>query len=176
MTTERMHHSLLLVVHTVAAVTQFDILMDLYASTNGPSWSSNTNWNVTTDNVCVWLGVKCIAGIIVEIRLGINQLSGTLPPSLSYLTSLQTLDLATNQVTGTLPPSWGNLSSLQYFYLKANKLTGSLPPSWAGMTSLRTLFLDGNQFTGLLPPSWGNITSLQTLNLYDNRLSDPPCL
>jgi Leucine-rich repeat (LRR) protein len=55
-----------------------------------------------------------------------SRLSGTVPASLSTLTSLQWLSLAFNQLTGSLP----NLSAstgLAALYMSSNQLSGSLP-------------------------------------------------
>ena len=67
------------------------VLLDLYASTNGASWTKKTNWNGPVGTECSWYGVSCdgtqshVTGIYFTIG---NNLVGTLP-SLSGLTALQ---------------------------------------------------------------------------------------
>ena len=37
------------------------VLIDLYASTNGASWTYNTNWNGGVGTECSWYGVSAMA-------------------------------------------------------------------------------------------------------------------
>ena len=37
------------------------VLLDLYASTNGASWTYNTNWNGGVGTECSWYGVSAMA-------------------------------------------------------------------------------------------------------------------
>ena len=68
-------------------------LVDLYNATNGPGWTNNTGWlsgcdPCTGNGGNPWFGVTCSNGRVIRIGLPTNNLSGTLPPSLSALTNL----------------------------------------------------------------------------------------
>ena len=71
---------------------QVDSLVALWNSTEGSSWTDNTNW--PTGDPCAnnWYGITCDSSNITEIRLVNNNLNGTLPPSaifdLPYLVTL----------------------------------------------------------------------------------------
>ncbi|ARK12847.1 cellulose binding domain-containing protein [Fibrella sp. ES10-3-2-2] len=144
-------------------------LADLYTSTNGPGWTNKANW-LTTCDVCSWQGVTCTSGRVTGIDLTGNNLVGTLPVSLSGLTSLQSLLLGTNQLTGSIPASLGTLPALQTLILFQNSLTGSIPASLGSRTGLQVLNLSANQLEGAIPDQLGALTQLRVLNLSNNRL------
>lgn len=71
-------------------------------------------------------------GTMMSLQLEHNQLTGTIPHSLSQLTSLTVMNLAGNVLTGTLPASLAYLSesnggSIQSMRLEQNFLCGSVP-------------------------------------------------
>lgn len=71
-------------------------LLNLYASTNGASWASATNWNGPAGTECTWYGVHCDAtqSNVIGIVLQGNNLTGSIQ-SLSGLTALQVPGLPT---------------------------------------------------------------------------------
>jgi len=155
-------------------------LIALYNSTNGDGWLNNAGWkgnNPEPDGFSevgsegTWYGVTVNGDHIIYICLISNQLTGTIPPELGNLTSLQTLYLDHNQLTGTIPPELGNLTNLTDLYLYSNRLTGTIPPELGNLTYLTTLRLYYNQLTGTIPPELGNLTSLHTLYLSFNQLT-----
>ncbi|GAA4409267.1 hypothetical protein GCM10023187_32300 [Nibrella viscosa] len=149
----------------------YQALVDLYNSTNGPNWSTNTNWLSGCDPCSGgWYGITCTDGRVSQIDLNTNRLSGTLPSSLSALTSLQQLRLFGNELSGSLPVSWSALTNLRGLRLDDNQLTESLPVSWSALTNLQELFLCQNQLSGSLPASWSALTKLQRLYLFQNQL------
>jgi hypothetical protein len=84
-------------------------LLDLYHSTDGPNWRTNTGWNVT-NTPCSWYGVSCADGHVTRLNLYYNLLSGSIPESLGNLSNLQFLYLHRNQLSGSIPESLGNLT------------------------------------------------------------------
>jgi Leucine-rich repeat (LRR) protein len=69
-----------------------------------------------------------------------NNISGTLPPSLSALTVLESLGLDNNKLSGNLPPSLTALnSSLTHLALSTNNFTGEIPPVYSRLTALSSL-------------------------------------
>ncbi|GJP78364.1 hypothetical protein CLOP_g8675 [Closterium sp. NIES-67] len=60
--------------------------------------------------------VTCDAqGMITEISLNYNSLSGSLPASIGKLWKLRILELNTNNLTGSIPATIGNLQYLNSF-------------------------------------------------------------
>ena len=89
---------------THCADPERDALLALYKQTNGPNWTNNKNWT-TLEPLGEWYGVTTDAdGRVTELNLRGNNLSGLLPPLLSNLSNLKTLNLAGNaDLSGPLP-------------------------------------------------------------------------
>ena len=52
-------------------------LLDLYLTTSGSNWLTNTHW-VSEYHYCKWYGVTCsLLGEVTQIALGSNHLKGT---------------------------------------------------------------------------------------------------
>ncbi len=102
-----------------------------------------------------------------QLDASANRISGSIPPQLGSLSSLQTIRLDFNQLTGSLPPEIGGLTSLQVLDLDSNYLTGSLPPQIGSLTQLRELALSGsNGIGGPLPSELFTLLNLESLNLW----------
>ena len=85
------------------ADTQRDALVALYASTNGDSWTNNDYWNSDTVPLCDWYGIYCPDSTnVTEIFLNNNNLDGTIPPEIEYLTNLEVLGLTNNNLKGPI--------------------------------------------------------------------------
>jgi len=108
---------------------------------------------------------------LVDLSLSTNQLSGSIPPELGSLSSLEDLNLWSNQLSGVIPPELGSLSSLESLGLSTNQLSGSIPPELGSLSSLMYLNLWSNQLSGVIPPELGNMSSLEEVWLYSNQLS-----
>ncbi|MEM6843884.1 MAG: T9SS type A sorting domain-containing protein [Bacteroidota bacterium] len=97
-------------------------LVDLYNNTNGANWTDNTNW--LSGNIETWHGVSVANNRVASLQLGSNQLSGTLPTSLSDLEGLVYADLRNNALTGTLGDWISNFSNVSdSLLLSGNQLT-----------------------------------------------------
>ncbi len=148
--------------------TQKNALVDFYHATNGDSW--NTSWDLTS-NADTWYGVTIQDGQVVSISLLFNNLSGTLPASLSDLPSLKKLELSFNNIQGSLPQNIGSLTQLEVLAINGNALIGTIPSSIGQLTQLKQLHLSSNQLEGGIPSQFENLKALEVLNLFDNRLS-----
>ncbi len=154
----------------------YQALVDLYTSTNGPNWGNKDGWLQGCDP-CTgnagnpWYGLLCSAGRVRYIEMPANQLNGTIPGSLSALTMLDFLDLRSNQLSGSIPASLSTLTRLTHLILNNNQLSGSIPASLSALTSLEFLYLFRNQLTGSIPASLSALTNLQTIRLQNNLLT-----
>ena len=118
------------------------VLIDFYQQSNGPvSWSQKRGWaNPHSSDPCVdhdWDGVVCENGRVIALDLANNGLAGrfaTLP--IKQLHGLRSLNLASNQLSGPVPPDLSYLEDLQFLALDSNKLTSYLPDSLARLTKL----------------------------------------
>ena len=152
----------------------------LYHSTGGDNWSNSapTTW-FGASRVCDWesTNTQCngngqrvdyiyflsenLQGTIpdelgfltalTELRLHVDQLTGTIPTHLGQLTALTDLHLGSNQLTGTIPSQLGELSALTYLALSINQLTGTIPLVLTQLTNLNQLYFDNTNLTGQLP-------------------------
>ncbi|KAL9455850.1 hypothetical protein AB3S75_005138 [Citrus x aurantiifolia] len=123
---------------------------------------------------------------ITEIQFKHCNLSGTLPPELVQLPSIQKVDFAYNYLNGSIPVEW-TLLQLKFISVFGNRLSGNIPSYLADITSLtyfkpilrnRTSGVQeisklGNSETILHQLSGSLPTGLAELkNLTDFRISD----
>ena len=148
-----------------------DILIALYHSTNGPSWTNRTNW-LSNAPIGEWYGVGTNAqGELGSLSLEGNNLEGRIPSDIGQLRNLVHLNLGYNLLTGAIPPEIGQLQNLTQLYLGQNRLTGAIPPEIGQLQNLTQLLLEENQLTDTIPSEIGQLQKLQTLSLHNNLLT-----
>ena len=170
--------------HVHAAIPEAEraALIALYDSTDGYNWNDNSGWRsppLGADGFALpgtedtWFGITTDVGntSVTQINLRNNQLTGSIPPEIGNLSSLQSLSLHRNQLSGDIPSELGNLANLQAVILEFNQLTGSIPTELGNLVSLINLDLQGNQITGVIPAELGQLTSLAALDLRQNQLT-----
>ena len=92
------------------------------------------------------------------------------------------LVLNDNQLTGTIPPDIGYLTNLIYLNLYNNSLTGTIPSEIGYLTKLTTLKLGSNYLSGVVPESICDLnidwSSLNDFNISNNQLCPayPSCI
>ncbi|KAI5323489.1 hypothetical protein L3X38_032561 [Prunus dulcis] len=125
------------------------------------------------------------------LRLGSNQLSGSLPEALfqesSMLLSeldlslnklegpvrsitsatLKKLNISSNKLSGSLPAMVGHCAIID---LSNNMLTGSLPNETSQFLRLTSFKISNNSLEGALPPVLGTYPELKVIDLSLNRL------
>ena len=154
-----------------SAQTDREALLALYNSAGGSGWTTSDGWD-SAQTLDMWHGVTLDGdGRVVGLALAGNNLSGTVPASLSTLTKLTLLDLSYNGLSGAIPPGLRGLSQLTTLDLSANGLSGAIPPELGDLSSLGALYLHDNALSGAIPPELGNLSSLEELYLHDNALS-----
>ena len=159
-----------------APLSDREILEIFYEATGGPNWTNNDNW-LTDAPLRDWYGVGVGGdGRVLDLGLSANNLSGSIPPELANLASLEHLVLNVNPLTGSIPPELGNLANLLTLRIWANELSGPIPPELGNLASLETLSIGGNNITGSIPPELGNLANLEQLFITDNAVagSIPP--
>ncbi len=155
---------------TQVPILERQALVALYEGTSGDTWHNHENW-LSAEDVAQWHGVTFEAGHVTQLKLGGNNLSGTLSPLLRHLKHLTHLDLSQNQLRGLIPPQIGNLGHLTFLDLSDNQLRGEIPPRLGILVQLQYLDLHNNQLSGNLPPGLGDLPQLTYLNLSQNQFS-----
>ncbi len=152
----------------------FNTLVSFYTATGGPTWTNKTGWsnNATNCDVCNWFGVVCDgAGRVKALNLGFNNLTGTLPSSMTGLTNLSKINMYSNNFAiANLPTFLNSFPLLEYVDLGANKYNGTIPASYSTLPNIRTLYLDNNTLSGTLPSALIN-TPLLVLWLNNNNFT-----
>ena len=145
-------------------------LVALYDATDGDNWTENANWK-SQEPVGEWYGVTVENGVVTELDLNGNNLTGTLPSAIGNLASLKWLSLSHNQLSGSIPVEIGNLTDLRRLYLDSNSLSGAIPAEIGNLTRLHWLLLSSNSLSGEIPSEIGNLTGLGFLIIDSNSLS-----
>ncbi|XP_039013031.1 probable LRR receptor-like serine/threonine-protein kinase At3g47570 [Hibiscus syriacus] len=106
--------------------------------------------------------------------LGGNLLSGRIPPSIGYASSLTRVDLANNSFSGQIP--WlGKLPNIRILSLQSNQLVNDEPRGMDFLTSLanspqlEVFSVAENLLTGKLPSSIGNLSRQLSLLVMNNN-------
>ena len=113
-------------------------------------------------------------GSIASMFMWGNNLMGTIPYELSWLTNIHHIDFSYNHLTGTIPPELfdGSLPNMDFASFAANQLSGPLPSS-----KLNSVDSEGDEFDGggdgyLDDAYWGDhVRKLEILELQHNQLS-----
>ena len=159
-------------------------LQDLYAATNGDSWTNNNNWG-TSAPLGDWYGIQTDSnGRVARVDLFDNGLSGTLPTSIGDLDAATYINIKQNSITGEIPQTIGNLASIQKLYLSGtsdheaptnpnhnqhqgksdesgNSFSGTIPRSIGQLTKLTHLELSGSDIQDVVPAEIGNLQNLE---------------
>mmetsp|Transcript_2966 Transcript_2966/g.4470 ORF Transcript_2966/g.4470 Transcript_2966/m.4470 type:complete len:617 (+) Transcript_2966:149-1999(+) len=109
---------------------------------------------------------------LTDFNVNHNQISGTLPATITEMTKLQYLQLAENHFYGTLPMSLGSLPNLTYLYVNNNYFMGELPKELTPSGSkLAEVWLQENLFSGTILANFADVPSLTELYVDGNKLT-----
>ncbi|XP_052119273.1 receptor-like protein EIX1 [Arachis duranensis] len=135
-----------------------------------------------SDTVSMFLWVKGndaeynnILGLVKNIDLSSNKLSGGIPMEITNLTGLIYLNLSNNELTGHIPQSIGNMESLESIDFSGNQLTGEIPQSITNLNFLNKLDLSYNHLEGKIPTGT-QLQSFDASSFVGNKLCGPPLL
>ncbi|KEH37840.1 putative protein kinase RLK-Pelle-LRR-XI-1 family [Medicago truncatula] len=92
-------------------------------------------------------------------------------PSFESCKSISTVDLGRNNLSGTIPKSVSKCQALVTIELSDNNLTGQIPEELASIPILEIVDLSNNKFNGFIPEKFGSSSSLQLLNVSFNNIS-----
>ena len=92
-----------------------------------------------------------VYGLLVNIDLSCNSLTGQIPEEISLLIGLTSLNLSSNQLVGKIPNQIGHLKYLESLDLSYNELSGEIPSSLSDLTYLSYLNLSYNNLSGAIP-------------------------
>uniref|UniRef100_A0A6N2N2A3 Protein kinase domain-containing protein n=1 Tax=Salix viminalis TaxID=40686 RepID=A0A6N2N2A3_SALVM len=119
-----------------------------------------------------------------HFHLGLNQLSGTIPPKLfsskmklihvlrtpqlisrstEHPTSLVDRLFDSNKLTGSIPSTLGLVTTLEFLRLDSNSFRGTVPSSISSHARVSVMFLSNNDLHGPLP----NLTGMNVLTYLD---------
>ncbi|MCP4217993.1 MAG: hypothetical protein GY765_25340 [bacterium] len=155
------------------------VLIDLYNSTNGDSWTNRENWKKQDGSFNdigsehTWFGVTVTNNRVTELRLNNNQMGGTLPDSIYSLPQLKVLDLGNNSIEGFLDIRVSALRELEILDLSWNNIGGNIPTSIGDLPKLEALNLQDTRLSGPIPAQLYNLGTLKTLNLSYVQLNSP---
>ncbi|GKY99978.1 hypothetical protein MPSEU_000951400 [Mayamaea pseudoterrestris] len=143
------------------------ILIDLYKSTDGGSWTNSDGWLDDDISICDWFGITCTEGgsSVKSIRLEQNGLRGNVPRSIYALPRLRDISFAKNDISFSFS-GIATASSLVYVDLDSTGLQ-----SLQGIESasgLEVLSVASNDFKNMFPDAVFSLTNLQYLELSDN--------
>ncbi|KAI4377299.1 hypothetical protein MLD38_014954 [Melastoma candidum] len=116
-------------------------------------WSSPSlqNFSASSCNLTGEIPGFKSCGPISVVELGNNDLSGSLPGSVSYCKDLERIDLSDNHLSGNLPEEVAVLPHLEYLDVSHNNFTGPLPSKFVNANSLKLLNVSYNDFDGRIP-------------------------
>eukprot|EP00211_Chloroparvula_japonica_P000284 CAMPEP_0119119498 /NCGR_PEP_ID=MMETSP1310-20130426/966_1 /TAXON_ID=464262 /ORGANISM="Genus nov. species nov., Strain RCC2339" /LENGTH=1195 /DNA_ID=CAMNT_0007108939 /DNA_START=21 /DNA_END=3608 /DNA_ORIENTATION=- len=148
-------------------------LYELYLATGGETWVNNELWG-SLPRTCEWYGVTCSDSNATVLRLELenNNLRGTIPTSVVYLSNLTYLKLDYNSISNTDITSLSSLRKLEYLNLSYNNIKSRIPVAFEELRNLEVLDLRNNEVSGTLKEeTMLGLESLQTLILSSNSLS-----
>ncbi|XP_024989203.1 probable inactive receptor kinase At1g27190 [Cynara cardunculus var. scolymus] len=180
----RLHPFFLFIITTTTILTGVSAMEDDMRCLQGLKTSLTdtkgklSTWSFSNDSVaslCKLVGVSCWnekENRLISLQLPDFSLSGSLPESLQFCRSLQSLDLSKNAISGSIPPqicTW--LPYLVTLDLSGNSLSGSIPPEIQNCKFLNNLILSDNSLSGAIPYQIGQLERLKKLDISINDLS-----
>ncbi|GKV09576.1 hypothetical protein SLEP1_g21056 [Rubroshorea leprosula] len=135
-----------------------------------------TNWNRGDPCTSNSTGVVCSNTTpddgylhVTELLLSGNQLTGSLPDELGYLSNLEILQVDENNISGPIPTSFANLNKTIHFHMNNNSISGQIPPELSKLANLIHFFLNNNNLSGYLPEELAQMPNLTILQLDNNN-------
>ncbi|KAG5550475.1 hypothetical protein RHGRI_015443 [Rhododendron griersonianum] len=99
-----------------------------------------------------------------------NNFQGEIPQEIGRLIRLQHLNLSYNSFSGKIPSNISQCRELTIFRATKNQLVGQIPEQLGSLSKLVYLVAESNNLSGVIPASIGNLSSLYILSLMQNSL------
>ncbi|XP_015759255.1 PREDICTED: putative leucine-rich repeat-containing protein DDB_G0281931 [Acropora digitifera] len=157
-----------------------EVLLSIYARTNGRRWFRSGGWNDSTVGAshCSWYGVTCHpnTSYVKTIVLAYNNLNGSLPSNIWKIRNLFSLCVPGNpDLYGNIKDLlFGNMSNLLTVSLMGSSMAGNIPNEFTKLTNLQNFIgclMKGSGFSGDLPDDIGNMTEMRLLCLGGNNFT-----
>ncbi|XP_061354274.1 receptor-like protein EIX1, partial [Gastrolobium bilobum] len=143
-------------------------------------YTNASDWGIEFSSISTLIWVKGrgieyrnLLGLLTNIDISNNNLSGGIPREITNLDGLIYLNLSKNQFTGQIPPSIGNMRSLESIDFSRNRLSEDIPPSLSNLSFLSKLDLSYNLLKGKIPTGT-QLQSFEASNFIGNDLCGPP--
>ncbi|KAG4123115.1 hypothetical protein ERO13_D11G308100v2 [Gossypium hirsutum] len=114
-----------------------------------------------------------ILGLVTNMDLSANSLTGEIPKEIGILVELRSLNLSGNLLTGNIPDKIGNMELMESLDLSMNQLNGEIPPSFSNLNFLNHFNVSYNNLTGQIPTST-QLQSFENFSYMGNYLCGPP--
>jgi len=116
-------------------IDDWTALKALYEATDGDNWDNNRGWEVVkSDEPPLDCNLYSLHGVdlnsqsrVERLNLFDNNLSGTIPAKLKYLSEVGAMFLGFNQLRGSIPEELTSLSNLIFVDVASNLLSGDIP-------------------------------------------------
>mmetsp|Transcript_48209 Transcript_48209/g.72894 ORF Transcript_48209/g.72894 Transcript_48209/m.72894 type:complete len:410 (-) Transcript_48209:158-1387(-) len=138
-------------------ITQRYILAVLYYSLGGSDWTVDCDF-LSAAHVCDWFDIakddkNTVMGVtdcnedlkVTTIVIHWNNMHGTLPDEVQFLTSLENFGLVGGPLHGTIPEGIGNLVNLKNINFMENRLSGTVPESLSKLINLEYVTFSINE-------------------------------
>ncbi|QTA92267.1 IPT/TIG domain-containing protein [Desulfonema magnum] len=134
----------LLNAHAAISSDEREALVEIYNSTGGSNWTNTTQgqdvWDIVnlSSNCCGWYGITCdvFKTKVTKIKLSKNNLTGSIPSSISKLINLTEMDLSENTDLTSIPAEIGELPNLTKLDLSKNTGLTSIPLTLGNIADL----------------------------------------
>ncbi|CAL5412543.1 unnamed protein product [Camellia sinensis] len=104
--------------------------------------------------------------------MGFNYFSGSIPPTIFNISSLQWIEFRHNMLSSSLPEDLCVfLPKLEFLRPSEDEFDGQIPTTLGECRELQFLSLSYNKFSGFIPKGIGNLTLLQVLYLGGNNFT-----
>lgn len=147
-------------------------LVALYYATNGANWTASWKLEEPLDK---WYGVFMDNGRVIDLSLGSNNLEGTLPEELGWLTEIIKIKFYSNKLSGPIPAGFNKLTKLTHIFMSKNKLSGQIP-DLSALQELEELDLTFNRIEGFIPAELTLLPKLPYIKISYNRLDPSGCI
>jgi len=145
------------------------ILATFFYSMKGERWKIYNGW-LNSSHECGWFGLSCENKNITSIPLLRIDQENREDGAVTQEQIVVSLDLEGNNMQGTLPFEIGYLTDCTVLSLYGNSLSGTLPATLGQMAELKKLWLDENEFTGFIPSELGLLRNVDDISIYENQL------